>query len=298
MGSNPICATTPLSGVDAGGFCVLGSHLGLSPDPVCNPPATELSDTSQAPAPLLDPYWHPPRARAARVRNDVFSKKSTRGGTTHPGGSMLDRMRDVGTMLCTRVGAGTAENMDYPNYRDLLVRRYTNQLMPDGGFGVDGRSVTNLGGADDCAAAAVGPDGKLAVAGFVLTGGGTGVRSKAEGVTGRGAAAQGQTVTRYVLGASPLLKGPKTFALKAVRTRSGTRGRFCYRVNALTRKATVTIKVFQRTRVKQTIRLGLIAANKDLSRIPLVTLKRGQYTRGSTPLTRTDTSRSRSAGAL
>ena len=168
------------------------------------------------------------------------------------------------------------KDLGYPNYRDLAVCRYTDELVPDAGFGVNGTALTNLGGADDAAAAAVGPDGKLVVASFVLPSGGAAASQTREGVL-RGVGAPSQALTRYNLGASPLLKGSRTYAHKRVTAKHDTRGHFRFRVNGITPKATVRIKIFKGRRLIQTIRAGLVATNQDLGCRAIVTAPAGRF---------------------
>jgi uncharacterized delta-60 repeat protein len=63
------------------------------------------------------------------------------------------------------------KNNGYPTYKDIWVSRITSSGALDTGFGSNGQVVTDLGGADDCAAAGIGPDGKLVVAGYALASG-------------------------------------------------------------------------------------------------------------------------------
>jgi uncharacterized delta-60 repeat protein len=60
------------------------------------------------------------------------------------------------------------KNNGYPTYKDIWLSRLGPTGTLDTGFGQNGQAVTDLGGADDCAAAGIGPDGKLAVAGYAL----------------------------------------------------------------------------------------------------------------------------------
>ena len=137
--------------------------------------------------------------------------------------------------------------------------RFTTGGVQDTGFGVNGEAITDLGGADDCAAAAMGPDGKLIVAGYALP-----VVARAAVVAGtpaaRASAVARQGLVRYTLGASPLLRGPQTFAYSkaTVKKGNGKPATFRFRVNALTSKATVVIKIFKGTKLKKTVALGFV----------------------------------------
>ena len=72
--------------------------------------------------------------------------------------------------------------------------------------------------------------------------------------------------------------GPRTLALAKVTARAGKRARFRFRVNDLTPKATVWLKVFKGKRLKKTAKLGSRATNRALSCTWKCGLARGTYT--------------------
>ncbi len=84
---------------------------------------------------------------------------------------------------------------------------------------------------------------------------------------------------RYTCGPSPLLRGPRTFALAKTTVVKGRRAKFSYRINALTLKATVTIKIFKGKRLKLKMSLGSVRTNRVASgRSPQrIKLARGKY---------------------
>ena len=173
--------------------------------------------------------------------------------------------------------AGTKDG-GFPTYKDVWVSRFTAGGIQDTGFGVNGEAITDLGGADDCAAAAMGPDGKLVVAGYALP-----VAGRAAVVAGtpaaRATAVARQGLVRYTLGASPLLRGPQTFAYSkaTVKKGHGKPATFRFRVNALTSKATVVIKIFKGTKLKKTVALGSVLTNKSILCRWTVTVPKGKY---------------------
>ena len=75
------------------------------------------------------------------------------------------------------------------------------------------------------------------------------------------------------------MHGPHTYALKKVVVKRRHRATFSYRVNALTLKATVTIKVFKGKRVKLTVPVGVVRTNSGRSYLWLttITLPKGKY---------------------
>lgn len=177
--------------------------------------------------------------------------------------------------------AGTINN-GAPTYNDLWVARYTPSGVIDMGFGVNGQAATDLGGADDCAAAAMGPDGKLVVAGYATAA--SAAMTSASGADNAplpfGLSHDGEGLVRLLCGRSPLLRGPHTYALtKIVVKRGHVPAKFLCRVNALTREATITIRVFKGKRVSLVIHVGPRNANHALAYgwRKKMTLARGAY---------------------
>ena len=173
--------------------------------------------------------------------------------------------------------AGTRDD-GYPTYNDVWVSRFAPNGVLDTGFGVNGQATTDLGGADDCAAAAVGPDGKLVVAGYSVP---SSIRAaRIGGAPNVGAATKAsEGLVRYTCGPSPLLRGPRTFALAKTTVVKGRRAKFSYRINALTLKAKVTIKIFKGKKLKLKVSLGTVRTNRVASgRSPHpIKLARGKY---------------------
>ena len=134
--------------------------------------------------------------------------------------------------------AGTINN-GAPTYNDLWVARYTPSGVIDMGFGVNGQAATDLGGADDCAAAAMGPDGKLVVAGYATAA--SAAMTSASGADNAplpfGLSHDGEGLVRLLCGRSPLLRGPHTYALtKIVVKRGHVPAKFLCRVNPVSRQ--------------------------------------------------------------
>jgi hypothetical protein len=154
--------------------------------------------------------------------------------------------------------AGTQDD-GFPTFNDIWITRFTPDGAYDTGFGTNGTTVTDLGGADDCAAAAIGPDGKLVVAGYALSAGAR-VAAGANGSVAR-AGTTGEGLVRYDTGPSLLLKGPRTLALAKVSAKKGATTGFHYRANAVTKKVTVTIKIFKGSKLKATVTAGLVRAS-------------------------------------
>jgi uncharacterized delta-60 repeat protein len=99
------------------------------------------------------------------------------------------------------VCVGTVDN-GFPSYKDLLVTRYLADGSVDTGFGANGAAITNLGGADDCAAAAFDPSGKLVVAGYAYPAGAGAAARQSGLLSGREASTFGMGLVRYLAGPS------------------------------------------------------------------------------------------------
>ncbi len=171
---------------------------------------------------------------------------------------------------------GTKDN-GYPTYKDIWVTRLMPSGAADSGFGSNGQVVTDLGGADDCAAAAVDSSGKLVVAGYAFTSGVTSAgagRSQSTRMT----SAVGMGLARYECGPSAVLPGPKTFALKAIVVNRGKRATFSYRVNASTPRVTVKIRIYKGTRLKTTLSVGSVTAGSPHAYRWKCGLAKGKYT--------------------
>jgi uncharacterized delta-60 repeat protein len=172
-----------------------------------------------------------------------------------------------------------AKNGGYPRYNDVWLARLTPDGKLDTGFGTDGQVVTDLGGADDCAATGIGPDGKLVVAGYAYP---SGAASGASGLrAGRATTIFGMGLIRYDCGPSavkPIL-GPKTFALKAVSVRHGRIATFFYRVTAATAKVTVKIRIYRGTHLKKTLSVaGSVTSSASHIYKWKCSLPKGKYT--------------------
>jgi uncharacterized delta-60 repeat protein len=135
---------------------------------------------------------------------DVASTNPKRVALQPDGGIIISGTRDSG----------------FPSYNDIWVSRRAANGALDTGFGVDGQMVTDLGGADDCAAMAIGPDGKLVVAGYAL---GSALRTSfsATPVHRASTARVGMGLARYEAGASPRHGAFRTVCKKA----AGKKGR-------------------------------------------------------------------------
>ena len=172
--------------------------------------------------------------------------------------------------------AGTQDD-GFPTFNDIWITRFTSDGAYDTGFGTNGTTVTDLGGADDCAAAAIGPDGKFVVAGYALAAGARAAVGAGAGGLAVRAATTGESLVRYDTGPSLLLKGPRTFALAKVSARKGATTGFHYRANAVTKKVTVTIKVFKGSKLEATVTAGLVRASVTQVKRWHCTLPKGTY---------------------
>jgi uncharacterized delta-60 repeat protein len=89
-------------------------------------------------------------------------------------------------------------NAGYPTYADVLVTRNLADGSVDRSFGTDGTVITNLGGADDCAAAGLDPNGKLVVAGYAYPSGAA--SAERNGLHRQVGTAFGMGLIRYLCG--------------------------------------------------------------------------------------------------
>lgn len=172
--------------------------------------------------------------------------------------------------------AGTFDS-GYPTFNDIWVSRFTFAGALDTGFGTNGVTVTDLGGADDCAAAAIGPDGKFVVAGYALPSGSPAVGALWGGPPTRAVTAASEGLARYDTGPSLLVKGPRTYALVKVTGKKGAMLGFHYRANALTKKVTVTIKIFKGSKLQATVAAGFVRASVVQVKRWRCSLSKGSY---------------------
>jgi uncharacterized delta-60 repeat protein len=97
----------------------------------------------------------------------------------------------------------------YPTYNDIWVSRRLADGSLDIAFGQNGAVITDFGGADDCAAAGIGPDGKLVVAGYALSTTSTESRVMVRSVV-RTVGAAGIGLARYDSSASSVTPSPSS----------------------------------------------------------------------------------------
>jgi len=183
-------------------------------------------------------------------------------------------VRTVTVQADGRIVIAGIKDSGYPTYNDIWVTRYSSTGLLDTLFGTNGRSVTDFGGADDCAAVGVDAANNIVVAGYSLPSGSAG----RERLQARAAGAIGMGVARYVgLNRDKHKPSTKATAARVIRGKWVTLRFRVLDPPPTCGRAFVKIVIMKGTKRIKAISLGKQKVNKALACRFKVTLKPGTY---------------------